>query len=61
VLHTGDFRWSQHLLDTSSSYRGLRFTAPRGGGQINRNLTVYLDTTYCDPVHSFPPQYEMVS
>lgn len=65
VLHTGDFRWCQQQLNCSPTYRSLKFTAPPrtsgSAGQIARNLTVYLDTTYCDPVNSFPPQHEMVS
>ena len=31
------------------------------GKTVNlRNLTVYLDTTYCDAAYTFPPQQEVV-
>jgi hypothetical protein len=55
VLHTGDFRWSSHLLESSETYAKLSAL------QSNpRNLTIYLDTTYCDPTYNFPPQQETI-
>ena len=53
TLHTGDFRWSRSLLRSSAAvYRPLASTSADNA----KNLTVYLDTTYCDPSHDFPLQ-----
>ena len=55
VLHTGDFRWCGNLLESSRLYRSIAHDSSN-----SRQLTVYLDTTYCDPTYAFPPQDEAV-
>ena len=50
VLHTGDFRWSKDML-LSPSIKEIAHHPSN-----IRNLSVYLDTTYCDPSYDFPPQ-----
>ena len=58
VLHTGDFRWNGgRLLSLSPTYRALAATAATSNP---RNLVVYLDTTYCEAEHNFPPQSSVV-
>lgn len=52
VLHTGDFRFGKHMLDSSRVLRQLASDPARNSKQ----LVVYLDTTYCDPSHRFPAQ-----
>lgn len=59
VLHTGDFRWNgASLLAQSPTYRALASTSSTSNP---RNLLVYLDTTYCEAGHNFPPQSSVVS
>ena len=53
VLHTGDFRYVPDMLLKSPALRTL---AGLGKTSNIRNLIVYLDTTYCDPQYTFPPQ-----
>jgi len=48
VLHTGDFRWTDSLLYKSKYYELISHHA-----KINKNLTVYLDTTYTFPKQDF--------
>lgn len=51
ILHTGDFRGSPSLLAEPFLIQNCR----------NRPLDViYLDTTYCDPKHTFPCQDKIV-
>jgi hypothetical protein len=57
VLHTGDFRFGTHLLESSSMLRQLA----RRPVCRSQQLVVYLDTTYCDPSHIFPPQHETIA
>ena len=58
VLHVGDFRWdSAALLRSSSHYLRLQRAAASG---INKHLTVYLDTTYCDEKYVFPSQQDSI-
>ncbi|CAH2323135.1 DNA cross-link repair 1A [Pelobates cultripes] len=47
VLHTGDFRADQSM----ENY------LPLIGQKIH---TLYLDTTYCSPEYTFPPQHEVI-
>lgn len=56
ILHTGDFRWTERNLSHSPALRLL-------ASNINnsRNLTVYLDTTYCDAQYDFPDQMDAIS
>jgi len=54
VLHTGDFRWSKKLLQSCPMYQALQSPV------INKSLTVYLDTTYCEEQHIFPDQDEIL-
>ena len=56
VLHTGDFRFGTHLLESSRVLRRLASNPLN-----NKQLIVYLDTTYCDPAHRFPPQDETLA
>lgn len=53
VLHTGDFRFNPSMLSQCPTLSEL---AARSDN--SRLLTIYLDTTYCDPTYSFPPQEE---
>eukprot|EP01038_Epipyxis_sp_PR26KG_P013544 gene13544-18168_t len=54
VLHTGDFRWSATtMLRNSQTFRSLVSNA---NNIKSRNLTAYLDTTYCDINYNFPQQ-----
>jgi hypothetical protein len=57
ILHVGDFRWDRSLLQSSAIFQRLQTIALKG---INRSLSVYLDTTYCDPKYCFPPQNEIL-
>ena len=56
VLHTGDFRFCQEMMENSRVLRQLAGDPMRN----SKGLVVYLDTTYCDPVHKFPPQQETI-
>lgn len=61
VLHTGDFRWNSCLLTNSPGWARLADQARAlADGQISA-CAVYLDTTYCDPKHTFPSQDLAVS
>lgn len=53
VLHTGDFRYTASMMSRSPALRALASTASTSN---MRNLVVYLDTTYCDPMYRFPDQ-----
>jgi DNA cross-link repair 1A protein len=57
VLHTGDFRWNVNSLTTSPTYRSLFQCSNASNLKL---LTVYLDTTYCNPIHKFPLQIEAI-
>lgn len=57
VLHTGDFRFDTNMLETSRMLRQLASEPLRNSKQ----LVVYLDTTYCDPSHIFPPQDQTIA
>lgn len=48
-LHVGDFRWSSSmkLLDPLRGYCGA---------SLRRLDALFLDTTYCNPEYTFPPQ-----
>jgi DNA cross-link repair 1A protein len=56
VLHTGDFRWDNSLLERFRTYNNIA----KNPSNL-RNLTVYLDTTYCDPSHNFAKQEAVIS
>jgi DNA cross-link repair 1A protein len=49
VLHCGDCRYSRTIFQAYAQLRVLQ----------NR-VILHLDTTYCSPEHSFPPQDEVV-
>ena len=49
VLHTGDARLTREVRDNEAVGR-LR----------SQGCVLVLDTTYCDPKHSFPPQKDVV-
>jgi hypothetical protein len=57
VLHTGDFRFCSQMLESSRMLRQLASDPARNSKQ----LVVYLDTTYCDPSHRFPPQQDCIA
>jgi len=76
VFHTGDFRWTNDLCLKSPTYRSLvlyyfskqienalwyLMQASTGKTSNVRNLTVYLDTTYCQAEYDFPSQNSVVS
>jgi DNA cross-link repair 1A protein len=63
-LHTGDFRFNKEIF---SQYAPLRpFFRSRSEGSSSDNseakelTAIYLDTTYCDPIYTFPKQTEAV-
>ena len=53
ILHTGDFRFHPKMLTECPDLKALSTRTDN-----SRMLTIYLDTTYCDPTYSFPPQEE---
>lgn len=56
VLHTGDFRWDPDVMLLSPTYRQLVSNAATN----EKQMTVYLDTTYCDAAYTFPKQNESI-
>ena len=56
ILHTGDFRFTRSMLESSRILNQLARTQSSN----SKNLVVYLDTTYCNPSHCFPPQSEAI-
>lgn len=55
-MHTGDFRWDNSLLERFHTYNNIA----KNPSNL-RNLTVYLDTTYCDPSHTFAKQEAVIT
>ncbi|KAG2491739.1 hypothetical protein HYH03_009902 [Edaphochlamys debaryana] len=49
VLHTGDCRLAPHVRDS-----------PALQPLVGSRCTLVLDTTYCDPAYTFPPQTEVL-
>lgn len=59
MLHTGDFRFSiPDMLEGKRESLLSQLAANRGNPQY---LTIYLDTTYCDPAYRFPPQADVLA
>ena len=56
ILHTGDFRWDPDVMLLSPMYRQLVGSAATN----DKHMTVYLDTTYCNPAYTFPKQSESI-
>lgn len=56
VLHTGDFRWSSSCLLRSPGWAKLADQTRALPDHQFSACSVYLDTTYCDPKHTFPSQ-----
>lgn len=54
ILHTGDFRWNPEVMLSSPVFKSLLPGVNTVGPQ--KKLSVYLDTTYCDPNFDFPLQ-----
>ena len=52
VLHTGDFRYDRAM----AAHPAIR-SLPQRDRQVD---LLYLDTTYCEPRYSFPPQREVL-
>lgn len=49
VIHCGDFRYDRGSMSTCSHLE-----------RFKRCSAIYLDTTYCNPRHQFPPQNESI-
>lgn len=51
IIHTGDFRYTPNMLTQCPDLASLSMRSDN-----SQLLTIYLDTTYCDPAYSFPEQ-----
>lgn len=49
VIHCGDFRYDRDRMSTCPHLR-----------RFKNCCSMYLDTTYCNPRHQFPPQHESI-
>ena len=54
VLHTGDFRWSRHLLNTNT------YLFNKDATMKYKIDELIMDNTYCDPIFQFPAQQECI-
>lgn len=63
ILHTGDFRAHDGMLE-HPSLQGKRIDTVSGDPEFQRlscnYVQIFLDTTYCNPRHAFPEQSEVL-
>ena len=60
VLHTGDFRFSESMLQNPIMFPVSNFNAQKRGISIEVD-TLFLDNTFADPTYDFPAREEAYS
>jgi DNA cross-link repair 1B protein len=60
VLHTGDFRFSESMLENPIMFPVSNFNAQKRGISIEVD-TLFLDNTFADPTYDFPAREEAYS
>ncbi len=60
-LHTGDFRFNQELFSTYEPLKPFfKKRDPDDTTDAKQLTAIYLDTTYCDPIYTFPKQMDAI-
>jgi hypothetical protein len=60
-LHTGDFRFNKELFSKYEPLKPYIKTCRDDDQRERKQLTaIYLDTTYCDPIYTFPKQTDAI-